>query len=204
MITSCGIVILVTFAWGMIHSLLASLLVKQLARRMFGSGVDRWYRVVYNVIAVITLLLIFVLPLILPDRLIYIIPFPWVLITAFMQGISLVLLLIGLYQTGVGTFLGISQLFGKSVSLFPGALITNGLYRYVRHPLYTAGLLFIWLSPILTVNLIGFFFAITVYIVIGAYFEERRLLQEYGEKYRQYQKVTPFLIPRFTLLEKQH
>jgi protein-S-isoprenylcysteine O-methyltransferase Ste14 len=195
---------LATFAWGVVHSLLASLSVKQLARRMFGSGVDRWYRIIYNLIAIATSLLIFILPLTLPDRLIYIISFPWVLITLFIQVASLILLLIGLYQTGAGTFFGISQLFGKSASLLPGVLITNGLYRYVRHPLYTAGLLFIWLSPILTVNLIGFFFAITVYVIIGALLEERRLLQEHGEKYRQYLKVTPFLIPRLVFHEEHH
>ncbi len=128
MIISCLIVILATFAWGAVHSLLASLSVKQLARRMFGSGVDRWYRIIYNLIAIATSLLIFILPLTLPDRLIYIISFPWVLITLFIQVASLILLLIGLYQTGAGTFFGISQLFGKSASLLPGVLITNGLY----------------------------------------------------------------------------
>jgi protein-S-isoprenylcysteine O-methyltransferase Ste14 len=74
-------------------------------------------------------------------------------------------------------------------------LVTEGLYRWVRHPLYTAGLLFIWLTPIMTFNLMVLGLALTIYILVGAYFEERKLSREYGAQYAQYKASTPMLVP---------
>jgi protein-S-isoprenylcysteine O-methyltransferase Ste14 len=65
----------------------------------------------------------------------------------------------------------------------------------VRHPLYTAGLAFIWFTPLMTVNLLVLNIGLTVYIVIGAYFEERKLLREFGPAYAEYQRRTPMLVP---------
>jgi protein-S-isoprenylcysteine O-methyltransferase Ste14 len=74
-------------------------------------------------------------------------------------------------------------------------LVISGLYRYVRHPLYTAGLLFIWLTPVMTTSVMAMNLALTVYIYIGSSFEEQRLVAEYGQSYQQYQKQVPRLIP---------
>jgi len=35
----------------------------------------------------------------------------------------------------------------------------------------------------------------SVWIVLGAYFEERDLVADFGEEYRQYQKSVPMLMP---------
>jgi protein-S-isoprenylcysteine O-methyltransferase Ste14 len=37
--------------------------------------------------------------------------------------------------------------------------------------------------------------AATLYILIGAYFEERKLLREFGAAYVEYKKKTAMLIP---------
>ena len=50
------IILLSVAAYGLVHSLLASLWVKAQARRLFGPAADRLYRLVYNGIAVITFL----------------------------------------------------------------------------------------------------------------------------------------------------
>ncbi|MDH3944683.1 MAG: isoprenylcysteine carboxylmethyltransferase family protein, partial [Anaerolineae bacterium] len=91
-------------------------------------------------------------------------------------------------------FLGLKQLYTKP-SDQPGTLSTSGLYRYMRHPLYTFGLLFIWFTPIMTLNLFALYLSITLYIIVGAVFEERRLVAELGEAYSAYQSRTSFLIP---------
>jgi len=36
---------------------------------------------------------------------------------------------------------------------------------------------------------------LTIYLVVGTVLEERKLLMEYGEDYRQYQKKVSMLIP---------
>ena len=57
-------------------------------------------------------------------------------------------------------------------------LVTSGLYRFVRHPLYTTGLLFLWLTTTMTVSQLNVYVGATIYIFIGAYFEERKLLHK--------------------------
>jgi protein-S-isoprenylcysteine O-methyltransferase Ste14 len=74
-------------------------------------------------------------------------------------------------------------------------LVVRGLYRWVRHPLYTAGLVLIWLSPVMTANLLALNAGLTIYIVAGAMLEERKLQAEFGEAYAAYKRRTPMLIP---------
>jgi protein-S-isoprenylcysteine O-methyltransferase Ste14 len=115
-----------------------------------------------------------------------------------LQVAAVTFLAIGVYQTGLMSFLGIQQLF-RPANEAPPKLVVNGLYRYVRHPLYTAGLAFIWLTPVMTLNLLAMNLGFTFYILVGALYEERKLLKEYGEIYAQYQQETPMLIPRFQI-----
>jgi protein-S-isoprenylcysteine O-methyltransferase Ste14 len=78
-------------------------------------------------------------------------------------------------------------------------LIITSLYKFVRHPLYTATLLFIWSiffwKPSLS-NLISCI-CITIYTIIGIYFEEKKLIKDFGDSYIQYRNKTPMLIPKF-------
>jgi protein-S-isoprenylcysteine O-methyltransferase Ste14 len=74
----------------------------------------------------------------------------------------------------------------------------------VRHPLYFFGLLFLWLTPVMTINLLTTYLLFTLYFYIGSFFEERRLRAEFGPAYRQYQQRVPRLIPgRFSAANLQ-
>ncbi len=108
------------------------------------------------------------------------------------QGLSAILLLFSLLQTDVLAFAGVRQLFEAEK---PGALITSGIYAHVRHPLYTFGLLMIWLSPVVSWNSLIVYVSFTLYILIGIFFEERKLLREFGQAYADYKSRTPMLIP---------
>jgi protein-S-isoprenylcysteine O-methyltransferase Ste14 len=191
------IIFLALAAWGGVHSLLASHRAKDLARRWFGSLADRGYRLGYNLFSGLSFLPVLALAAILPDRLLYIIPFPWFLLTTSIQAGAVLAVLAGLRQTGLSSFLGLSQLLAtQSESQSP--MIVEGLYHWVRHPLYTAGFVFIWSFPVMTLNLLALNIGMSAYLVIGAYFEERRLVREYGEQYMVYRRQTPMLIPRLT------
>jgi protein-S-isoprenylcysteine O-methyltransferase Ste14 len=109
------------------------------------------------------------------------------------QGLSAVFLLIALLQTDPLSFIGLRQLFEEKES--PSVLTTSGPYKLVRHPLYTFSLLFIWLMPAMSLNSLTLYIGATLYIFIGAYFEERKLLREFGEAYAEYRRKTPFIIP---------
>lgn len=73
----------------------------------------------------------------------------------------------------------------------------HGLHRYIRHPLYLGTFFFIWglwlLIPHLSLLLANTI--ITIYTLIGIRFEEQKLIREFGEDYRQYQKEVPMIIP---------
>ena len=82
--------------------------------------------------------------------------------------------------------------------------IAKGAYRWVRHPLYFFALLMIWSSPDLTADRLLFNVLWTLWIVTGAVFEERDLVDEFGGEYREYQQKVPMLIPvRFPVAIKR-
>lgn len=178
--------------WGAIHSLLASLGFKTWLEGILGKSWMRAYRLFYNAFSLLTFLPILYLTAALPDARLYTIPAPWSDFMLLGQGIAAILLVIGVLQTDTLAFIGLRQLFEEEK---PARFVTRGLYRFVRHPLYTASLLFLWLSPLATVNSFTLYVGVTVYIIIGALFEERKLAREFGAAYAEYKSRTPMLIP---------
>ncbi len=192
---SVALLVLSIAGYGLVHSWLASRQAKSLAAQLLGRTAGRVYRLAYNIFSIISLLPVLALAALLPDHPLYTIPLPWAFFAIFIQLLAALTLLIGLLQTGLWSFLGLDQLFSPA-SDAPAVLVTHGLYRWVRHPLYTAGLIFIWLTPVMTLNLFILYLGLSIYLVIGAYFEERKLVREYGEAYLEYRARTPMLLPR--------
>ena len=178
--------------WGLIHSIFASLSFKSSLADLLGKSLMRGYRLFYNIFSAISFLPILWLVATLPDAPLYTIPAPWSYPMLLGQGIGLVLLIVGVLQTDTLSFVGLRQLFEEEKST---SLVMVGLYRLVRHPLYTAGLLVLWLSPQVTVNSFTMYVGATIYILVGAFFEERKLLCEFGDSYKEYKSHTPMLIP---------
>lgn len=178
--------------WGIIHSIAASLGFKAFLRRTFGDGFMRFYRFLYNIFSAVSFAPILYLMAVLPTRSLYQIPSPWSYLMLAGQGLSALLLLVAVLQTDTLSFVGLRQLFEDEK---PGKLVTQGFYSYMRHPLYTFGLLFLWLSPKVSLNSFVVYVSLTVYILVGAFFEERKLLREFGDDYKAYRAATPMLIP---------
>lgn len=178
--------------WGIVHSIMASLGFKDFLRRAFGSGFMKFYRLSYNLFSVISLAPVLYLMVTLPNKDLYQVPSPLNYILLIGQGVSMILLFVAVLQTDTLSFIGLRQLFEEEKS---GKLITRGFYQFVRHPLYTFGLLILWLSPGMSVNSFIVYLALTVYILVGAYFEEGKLVREFGKEYEDYKSVTPMLIP---------
>ncbi len=178
--------------WGIVHSIMASLNFKDFLRRMLGNGFMRPYRLFYNGFSVISFAPILYLMVTMPDKGLYQTSSPWNYLMLVGQGISVILLFVAVLQTDTLSFVGLRQLFEEEKG---GKLITNGFYRYIRHPLYTFGLLILWLSPSVTINSFVVYFSLTIYILVGAFFEERKLIREFGDAYVDYKASTPMLIP---------
>jgi methanethiol S-methyltransferase len=185
--------------WGILHSLLASNEAKEFFRRILGDAFMRLYRLLYNLFAFFSFLPILYLMVVLPDTILYQVPAPFSLLMRLGQGGALILLIAAAFQTDLLSFAGLRQIFEEEKK---GPLMTGGLYRYVRHPLYTFSLLILWLSPDMSLNSFLVYLALTVYILIGVIFEERKLLREFGEEYENYRSVTPMLIPGRRIVPK--
>ena len=183
---------LAVLLWGLLHSLFASHKAKELARQVFGPRLHRFYRLAYNVFAGVSFLPVLVVMFLVPDRTLYLVPLPWAIFLVVGELLAVAWLVIGFRQTDAWEFIGLRQLGENDKT---SILTTSGLYHYVRHPLYSAGLVFIWLLPLMTVNVLTINISLTVYVISGAYFEERRMRSEFGQDYADYMATTPMFIP---------
>lgn len=78
----------------------------------------------------------------------------------------------------------------------PGGLVTTGPYRFIRHPIYTAGCLFGWAGVLSNWSLPAA--SLGIVLLVGALFrmlcEERMVVQVYPE-YRRYARTTKRMVP---------
>lgn len=183
------------------HSLFASTRFKEHLFRK-AAWLKPWYRLLYNLLALILFAIwYFSLP---PDRQLYSLPNPYFSLLIAMQ-----LLVAGsagylFLKSSGGGLTGITQLsrYVRSGEMpdyldepARGSLNRSGLYGYVRHPVYSLVMLILIASPIMSLNLLYITLSIALYFIIGTYFEERNLINRFGEEYRRYQKEVPAFVP---------
>lgn len=83
----------------------------------------------------------------------------------------------------------------RGKQLRPPDFVLRGPYLWVRHPLYFFVLVLIWSTPYMTSDRLLFNVLWTIWIIIGSYLEEKDIVAEFGERYRDYQKTVPMLLP---------
>lgn len=186
--------VLYGLAWlsfGLAHSWLAGARGKAWMESWAGRGA----RLAYNLIALLHLGLVLAAGQALgPEA----IPFdspPWL---GWCQGFALVAgLLLGLFALrgyDLGLFAGTKQLREGSAKAGIEPLVTTGLHRYVRHPLYSAGFLVLFGIARDPLSLATALWA-ALYLLIGTWFEERKLLRDYGTAYADYRRRVPAFVP---------
>jgi len=99
---------------------------------------------------------------------------------------------VGLPITLIGFITGVIVILNWAASPL-GEPVTNGLYRYSRHPMYVTAFVFFLGVSIATASWVFLLFTILL-IAASFYFapvEERLCLEKYGDAYREYMKRTP-------------
>lgn len=77
-------------------------------------------------------------------------------------------------------------------------------YKYVRHPLMFGFLVAFWATPNMTVNHLVFSMAMTAYIFIALFFEERDLAAAHGASYERYRAEVPMILPRLSVRASEY
>jgi len=78
------------------------------------------------------------------------------------------------------------------------SVVSTGVFRYVRHPLYLASILFYLGLTISTLSLfsIALFVGIFIFYNYIASYEEKLLESNFGDEYREYKKITGKWVPK--------
>lgn len=180
--------------YGALHSLLASHRSKNTLQSWI-PGLAPYYRISYNIFAILSLFLLLYLQSHI-ERLLLIEPNSVLFWTgAGMVVIGLGIILLALQQYNLSEFSGLDAF--KKHKNKGSKLAIHGLSGKVRHPLYTGTLLVLWGLWVYDSTLSGLIMALFLsgYIRIGIYFEEQKLIREFGEEYKNYQKQVPMLFP---------
>lgn len=113
------------------------------------------------------------------------------------QIISWVLLMLAILLAGVG-FLQLHQ-FGKAEGSFENTtqLVEKGLYKFIRHPLYSSLIVGTWGAALKQPDLLSVIAAVgaTICYFFTAKVEEEEMVEKFGEEYKAYMKRTKLFVP---------
>jgi protein-S-isoprenylcysteine O-methyltransferase Ste14 len=157
----------------------------------------RYYRIFFNLFSVLTLI-----PVVIYSGSLQRDPFftwsgAWRPVQFLLALSAIALFYAGSRHYDLRQFLGIRQVMERESRkglTETGGLDTSGILGVIRHPWYTAGILIVWARPldmaVLVTNAV-----LSAYLIIGTLLEEKRLVAEFGEEYRDYQEQVPMFLP---------
>ena len=184
---------LLLFGWLLyfyLHSLLAATSVKQFLIPYLSISSGRVYRIGYNIIALTGIVGLLYLQFITPSALLFIpVSISFYMALLFIVA-GFVIMLFAIKNYDWKSFIGITS--EQSYSL-----VIAGMNKYVRHPLYSGTMLFVtgyflWQPYIKNLLLLVM---MMIYLVIGIWYEEKKLVKVYGEAYKKYQRTVKKMIP---------
>jgi len=187
------------FLWltfGFIHSYMARTKFQKIIKKNFGEIFEKYfYRFFYFISQCVIFYFIYgIIKNLDPGSILLKIPESFDKIYFIFYIFSNLFLIISVLQFDVSEFIGVSQVikfFKKSKNNNNQKLNSTFLYKYVRHPMYL-GIILVYISShtifteLFFINLIS----LVVYIEIGSFYEEKTLVEKFGENYLKYQNST--------------
>lgn len=187
--------IILWLVFGVLHSVFAATKVKLCAGGLMGES-NRYYRPIYSLFATVSLVVVVWYHFSISPEWLWgntviekVIAVLFCIPALIIMGISIKKYF--MYLSGIDVFL-------KHRPAQSAHLEQTGLHAHVRHPLYFGTLLFVW-SIFLwqpSVSNIISCCCITIYTITGTVFEERKLVNEFGNEYAAYSQKVPMIIPR--------
>ena len=176
-----------------LHSLLATISLKQLARQWLGSGF-RFYRLAYSIFSTFALVVLIYYAGSIPAEYFFSPSGVLRVVSIALITTGVMLIQVSFRQYNLGGFLG----------LRPEEILLRreGILKLIRHPIYS-GLFLVTIGYSLFIpNLPTLVSCLCIlgYLPVGIILEERKLILEYGEAYLEYKREVPALIPKWSRL----
>jgi methanethiol S-methyltransferase len=90
--------------------------------------------------------------------------------------------------------LGWMSMLARIRPVFPD-MPTQGLFRFIRQPIYLAFALTLWTVPVWTPDQLALAVCYTAYCLLAPRLKERRFAARYGAQFDRYRKSVPYVVP---------
>lgn len=171
-----------------LHSFLASVSFKRWVERR-GPRVSRHYRLAYNLVATALLIPLLIVTERAAEDWLWRWQGPW----AWLSHSVTVLVAAGFLWSSRAY--DMREFMGVSAAPTPARFGLSPLHRFVRHPWYFLGLIWLWTRDMDSARLVAALI-VSAYLWLGSRLEEVKLERELGEIYRTYRNRVPGLLPR--------
>jgi len=123
---------------------------------------------------------------------------PFVILLYALFAIGWLIIFLATFMINHFHLFGLKQVYENlmNMELNPPRFEIKYFYKFVRHPIMLGFIIAFWAIPVMTVGHLLFSVVSTLYILIAVKFlEEKDLVKYHGERYEQYQRDVPMLIP---------
>jgi methanethiol S-methyltransferase len=177
-------------AYCALHSVLASLSVKRWVEQR-RPHFSKQYRLMFNLLATVLLIPLLIATELVRDDWLW----RWQGLWAWVSHSVTVLVMLGFLWSSraydMREFMGLSAAAADAQPRFG----LSPLHRFVRHPWYFLGLIWLWTRDMDSARLVAALI-VSGYLWLGSRLEEAKLEQELGSVYRAYRHRVPGLLPR--------
>lgn len=182
---------LYTLAFALVHSLMATNSIKT---KLYAKGLaTHHYRLLYSVFGIITTGFWLWAIYQLADAPLYQVDGFMVYILYATQIVGLMIAMAAFIPIDGAVFLGL-----RKAEQSNDPFIVQGVFKYVRHPMYAGFMLVLLAKPEQTEIGLHFALAVSLYFIIGSKLEEKRMLAEHPNYAEYQQKVGAFLPKLFS------